>query len=121
MLSKADGLSTRIERSLYSTNSGELIAVSNSRLYPNKTLWYSCTVGYFKKKGVRRVCFVVGTIGILLVPIRRMVDYLKNSSWRMHNKGKSYFVRIKLRDNRFILFGSESEDVEVTDCFLPYK
>lgn len=109
----------KVERSLYTTKGGNHIAISNSKLYDDKTFWYSCTVKYFKENGVEKICFIAGLMGVLLVPVDRLADYIKHCGWKKQKKGLSYYVRIKYRDERYILFCSECDDIDITDCFIP--
>ena len=109
----------KVERSLYTTKGGKLLAVSNSKLYDDKTFWYSCTVKYFVEKGVEQICFITGLTGVLLVPVERLAEYIKHCGWKKQKKGLSYYIRIKYRDGRYILFCSEYEDIDITDCFIP--
>lgn len=114
-------ITDKVERSLYKTTGGKLIAIANSKLYDDKTFWYSCTIKYFKDQGVNEICFIAGVLGILLIPFERLSEYIKHCGWKKQKKGLSYYVRVKYRDNRFILFCSEYEDIDVTDCFVPYQ
>lgn len=109
----------KVERTLYATKGGGQIAISNSKLYEDNTFWYSCTVKYFKEKGVEKICFIAGLMGVLLVPVERLSEYIKHCGWKKQKKGLSYYVRIKYREERYFLFCSEYEDIDLTDCFIP--
>ena len=111
-------ITEKIERSLYKTEGGKLIAVANSKLYDDNTFWYSCTVVYFKEQGVDKICFITGMMGVLLVPIEMMSEYIKHCGWKKQKKGLSFYVRIKYREEKFYLFCSEYKDIDVTDCFI---
>ena len=119
LLNSGDKLQDKVERSLYTTPGGGLIAVSNSKLYDDDTFWYSCTVDYFKEKGADRICFVAGKLGIILLPISALSNYIKHCGWKQQRKGRSYYIRIKLRDGAYSLFSSEDKDLNVTNYFIP--
>ncbi len=111
-------ISEKRERSLYRTVGGQCIAVANSKLYNDYTFWYSCTVKYFEDHDVERICFITGMMGILLIPIKHMSEYIKHCGWKKQKKGLSFYIRIKYRENRFFLFCSEYPDIDVTEYFI---
>lgn len=110
--------SQKIERSIYQSKNGELIAVLSSKLYDDKTFWYSCVTDYFAEKGIQEVYLIAGYQGLIRVPIIILKEYCKHSGWKKQKKGRSYYVRVKWRNEKYILFSSEGQDIDVTDYFI---
>lgn len=115
--------SDKVERSIYKTSDGKLLAIVNSKLYPDKTYWFSSVSKYFKDKGIEKICFVCGNEGVLLIPIDIILEYNKYSGWKDNKKGRSYYVRVRPRDERLFLFNHNEtcDDIDVMDFFIPYK
>ena len=62
---------------------------------------------------------MVGHNGVVLLPIIVLSDYIKHCGWKSHKKGRSYYVRIKLRDGKYVLFCPEFQDIDVSEYFIP--
>lgn len=108
----------KVERSLYTTDGNSVVAIGCSKLYDDNTFWYSLTTDYFVQKGVTMFCLIAGLTGIFFIPKETLQLYGKRSGWKQQKKGRSYYVRIKLRSNRYYLFSSEQEDIDITDRFI---
>lgn len=111
----------KLERSLFQSASGHLVAFANSKLYDDNTFWFSCTVKYFMERGVDKFCFIAGMLGVLFITSDRLGEYIKHCGWKKQKKGLSYYMRLKYRENRYILYCSEYPDIDITDCFIPYN
>lgn len=109
---------SKIERSLYKTNGNSNIAIVNSKLYPKNQLWYSVVTDYFKSKNVELICFTAALNGILLIPIDIIKKYNRHSGWKVLKKGRSYYVRCKIRNEKYILYSTDGEDIDVTEFFI---
>jgi len=113
-------LLTKTDRGVYSTPSGELVALVNSKTYPSLSLWYSVVTDYYLSIGVTKICFSCSKYGALLVPIEIIKEYNKTSGWKNLNKGRSYHVRMKIRGKKkeFFLFSTEQKDIDLTQYFF---
>ena len=74
--------------------------------------------------GCKYVCFIVGTKGIVLIPIDILRRYNKFSGWKREtNKGRQFWVRGVLENDKIIFKNSldYSENIDVTSYFIPYN
>lgn len=112
--------SLKVERSIYQTHNDTPLAIVNSKLYPNNTYWFSSVTKYFQEKGIETICFVCGNEGILLIPIDIILGYNRYSGWKDNKKGRSYYVRVKQRGGKYLLYNhnDQSDDIDVSEYFI---
>lgn len=112
---KIDGFN-KLERSVYATINGKPLPIVNSKYHEKMNCyWYSSVTKYFKEIGAQYICFTVGKLGILLIPIDEVLEYNKHSGWKSESKkGRQYHVRIKQDINGGkirLLFIETKEDI----------
>lgn len=113
-------LSKKVERALYATKTGEPIAIGFSKRHKDG-YWYCMTAGYFARKGVKVFCLVAGNDGIFLIPKKTMGEFCKHTSWRERNKGRSYTIRIKKVEDKYLMFVFGGYSIEITETFIPVQ
>lgn len=95
---------------LYTTTSGELINVRYSQLYDQNNAWYGISpnkIDVFVRKKVSYLCLIIGYEGVVKLPVRTLLDYIKNAytSAEKHDPDKirHYHLQIRFEDNDIVL------------------
>lgn len=119
----------RVNRSIFQTENGTLITISNSKVYETiySICWYFVYADRYLDMGVKYMIFTVGMEGIILLPIEKIKDYKRGCSWKdgSHYNEKRYRIDIKRNDDGTLAFVNHSEIydnyLDVTPYFIPFK
>lgn len=105
-------------KNIYKTEKGEIIYFKNSKDFGgNGIYWYSFHIIDMYNRGINKVSFTVAHNGIIILPISLLLEY---ATYTDYNKIQNYhYIRIKYLGNRYYLYHSNSNDIDITPYFLP--
>ena len=113
-------------RIVYTTVSGTYLPVATSKVTEvnrKSKIVYNTVTDFYISLGCKYVCFIVGTKGIILLPIDILKRYNNFSGWKAETKkGRQYWIRGNVEEKSIIFTNSidYSENVDVTPYFIPY-
>lgn len=116
-----------IHRVIYTTVNQEYMPVATSRIAVGDSfsrIMYNTITDFYISLGCKFVCFIVGTKGIILLPIDVLKQYNRYSGWKADTKkGRQYWVRGKVMDDAIILTNSNdySQNVDATPYFIAFN
>lgn len=117
----------RYSRGVYRAENGDLISISNSRVYDKGyTSWYYVYADRYKDKGVKYMLFTVGLRGIVLFPMDIFQTYKAGCYWKdgLRKGEKRYRIDINEVNNKYFFINSSQNHIkklDVTQYFIAYK
>lgn len=106
-------------KNIYETKNGDLISFSSSRDYDDFEWWYSIFIYNLTNKNVKNICFIIGIHGVILLPIKLLLDYSEYADFKEYPKGNRYHIRIKKRGDDFVMYHSRHNDINITQYYIP--
>lgn len=105
-------------RRIYTTENKETIYFKNSKPYKEKSIyWYSFHILELYKRGVVKVSFTISHNGIIILPITLLLEYAEYADF--DKKNDYHHVRVKYAGNRYYLYHSGNNDIDITQYFIP--
>lgn len=104
-------------RNIYKTENGEIVYFKNSKDFDGSGIyWYSFHIIDMYNRGVNKVSFTVAHNGIIILPILLLLEYAPHTDY---NEKQSYhYIRIKCLENRYYLYNSNINDIDITTYFI---
>lgn len=104
---------------IYETKNGDLISFSSSKDYDDFKWWYSIYIYNLANRKVKNICFIIGIHGIILLPIKLLLDYSEYADFKEYPKGNRYYIRIKKRGDDFVMYHSRQNDINIQKYYIP--
>ncbi|GJG33352.1 hypothetical protein PRMUPPPA20_14610 [Xylanibacter ruminicola] len=117
----------RHSRGVYRAANGNLISISNSRLYDKGALsWYYVYADRYFDLGVKYMIFTIGLCGIVVVPMDQIQNYKKGCYWKQGLRigEKRYRFDIYKKENgyRFVNCSQVHQKyLDITPYFIPFN
>lgn len=104
---------------IYETNEGNLIVFSCSKDFGSSKWWYSTYIHNLSQINVRDVCFIIGFQGIILLPIKLLLNYAEYADYKEYPNGNRFYIRIKKQGDEYVMYHSGHDDINITKYYIP--
>ena len=117
----------RHSRGVYCSANGNLISISNSKIYDRGYLaWYYVYADRYADLGVNYMLFTLGLRGVVLVPMDVIQSYKLGCSWKegLRRGEKRYRIDIAQKDGKYFFVNSSQRHqsrLDVTPFFIPFE
>ena len=101
--------SEKYSRGIYRAKNGELISISNSRVYDKGYIsWYYVYADRYLELGVKYMIFTIGLRGFVMLPMEQFQTFKKGCYWKdgLRKGEKRYRIDIKTVENGYSFVNS---------------
>lgn len=105
------------KQKLYQSPKG-IILLKESQIYrPQNVLWSGVNKEMLLEKEVSFLCMTAGFMGILLIPVECLIQYIENNNVSTLKNGRTN-LRIRTDEGRFVLYDTNAKELDLTNYFI---
>ncbi|MBQ8221494.1 MAG: hypothetical protein IJZ31_09880 [Bacteroidaceae bacterium] len=105
------------KQKLYQSPKG-IILLKESQIYrPQNVLWSGVDKDMLLEKEVSFLCMTAGFMGILLIPVECLIQYIENNNVSTLKNGRTN-LRIRTDEGRFVLYDTNAKELDLTNYFI---
>ena len=105
-------------RKLYQSHKGILLFKESKVYQPQNVLWSGVDRDFLLNEKVSYLCLTVGVLGILLIPVECLIQYIENNYISEVKYGRKN-LRIRIDGENFILYDTGASELDLTHYFIP--
>lgn len=117
----------RHSRGVYIAKNGNLISISNSKIYEKGYLaWYYVYADRYNEIGVKYMIFTLGLRGLVIVPMDVFQNFKIGCSWKegLRKGERRYRVDITKKNDVYVFVNASQlhqKILDLTPYFIPFK